>query len=232
MDSLAEPALAQSVEESHIGTVAEAPFNNKTHANVMFTTSDNVDFYLLRGILAIASPFSEGMFLLPQQGDDSTTSRCLLECIRISEGSHTFDSLMRLCYSATDLNIATAPCLRNVLEAAMEYEMQEATDIVKTYLRKLANSELLQTFVVACHVGLEEDAALVAAVWKKNSMSFPESHQDFKSMRTGASYIPDTVIIPAFLLWYDSASLYVHSFRFVPCYSTQRLRITKDYIST
>ncbi|KAI0698249.1 hypothetical protein BC835DRAFT_1466668 [Cytidiella melzeri] len=61
--------------------IAGDPFNLPT-ADVVFRTSDHVDFHVHKLILSIASPFFTGMFSLPQP---SSTLSINIEAIPITK---------------------------------------------------------------------------------------------------------------------------------------------------
>lgn len=94
-------------------SLAEAPFDDKPLADLVIVTSDNVEFYLLKGILMVASPFFRDMFSLVQPAKEHVSVE--LDRVPISENKETFDTLIRLCYPVDDPVITDTPLLEKVL---------------------------------------------------------------------------------------------------------------------
>lgn len=145
--------------------IARAPSNENKLADIIVTSADNVDFYLVRAILIIASSFFEDMFSLAQPV--SMESGGGLESIQISEDSETFDCLMRLCYPVKDPALSNLGLVERVLAGAIKYQMNEATDLVKLALRPFIMDKPLQVYAIACRQQADEEALLAAQQWKK-----------------------------------------------------------------
>ncbi|EKM61808.1 uncharacterized protein PHACADRAFT_80111, partial [Phanerochaete carnosa HHB-10118-sp] len=127
--------------------------------DIIISTFDHVNFYLVKVILIIALPFFEDMFSLAQPPKEVSTE---LDHIDVSEDCITFETLMRLCYPVSQLKITDWTLLEKVLEAAMTYQMEVAADLLKVTLRDFITQKPLQSFAVACRLQLEEEAVLVA----------------------------------------------------------------------
>ena len=78
-------------------TIAEAPFDEDSVDSVVLRTSDLVDFYVVKAVLGLASPFFKDMFSLAQPHTDPSLLAAK-EPIVISETSDAIDCLFRLCY--------------------------------------------------------------------------------------------------------------------------------------
>lgn len=117
-------------EEMPVSRQAEEPFN-KRNAEVVLRTSDKVDFYVWRGILAAASPFFDDMFALPQVGSKRKRREAgeVFEdgkpVISVTETSKTLRSLLLFCYPHNDPVMMEEVDICNVLEAARKYDMEE-----------------------------------------------------------------------------------------------------------
>ncbi|KAI8982744.1 hypothetical protein BD414DRAFT_442764 [Trametes punicea] len=139
---------------------AAYPFN-KAAADAILRTSDNVDFWVRRSILAEASCIFEDMLSIPQPppgalNDDDIKDG--LPVIRLTEDSQTLDKLLRLCYPIDDPEFTTLDELRPVLEAAMKYMMEEAISLLRNRLVKLGQSQPLRAFAIACALDLTQEA--------------------------------------------------------------------------
>ena len=94
---MADPSLSTGQSR---GSVAKKPFDIRT-ADIIIRTSDNVDFYVYKAILAIASPFFDDMFSLAQTAA-TPTDNVTQDPVVVSEDSDTMDCLLRLCYPTDD----------------------------------------------------------------------------------------------------------------------------------
>jgi len=68
---------------------APSPFD-RTNADVILHTSDDVEFRVHRIILSMASSFFDTMFSLPQSGSSSD-----LQSVDVTEDSRTMETLLR-----------------------------------------------------------------------------------------------------------------------------------------
>lgn len=169
-------------------TVAKPPFDIRS-ADTLIRTSDNVDFYLYRAVLILASPFFMDMFSMAQPGarTDTTVVPDNQNPIPIAETSQTFDRLMRLCYPVDDPIIDDLSLLENVLEAAIKYQMSEAMKLSQNMLRKFVQTHPLDVFAISCKLHVEEEARHAAEVWKAAS-SFDGPTNQFERTLVGASF--------------------------------------------
>lgn len=184
-----------SMQESASLSVANTPFNKKHLADVIIRASDGVDFYVLKGVLMLASPFFESMFSLAQPLPEHSTPS--FERIPVAEASDILDPLLRLCYPVDDPAMESLPLTEKVLEAAIKYEMIEATKILKTALRGFVKHQPLPVFAAACRLRLEDEATLAAAEWKTRCARYRDEEREFTSTLSGASYVPEMGDIPA-----------------------------------
>ncbi|KAH8093151.1 hypothetical protein BXZ70DRAFT_993107, partial [Cristinia sonorae] len=149
-------------------TKAAAPFNGH-RADVILRTTDNVDFHAHMNMLCVASPFFDQMFSLPQPpviAQDGTSSP--VPTIPLSEDSQTMDHLLRLCYPvAKPQPLKKLELVAKVLVAAMKYEFEEATVLMKTSFHSLIKSSPLEAYAISCRLKLEKEASLSAKAWKE-----------------------------------------------------------------
>jgi hypothetical protein len=146
---------------------AKAPFNN-AKADIILCSSDNVYFRVFRCILALASPFFEAMFDLPQprrnhHGDEMFDG---LDVIQVSENSRTLDMLLKFCYPAAvkDPGLEDMDDVEQVLEAAMKYGMEDVEERVRKAMvaPSLLESNPLRILAIACRFGLKSEARIAA----------------------------------------------------------------------
>ncbi|OBZ73994.1 hypothetical protein A0H81_06318 [Grifola frondosa] len=120
------------------------PFT-KPNADVIFTSSDGVQFRAHKIILSEASSFFDGR-----------------SCIPVTETSTVLENLLRLCYPIDDPLLVDIESVRATLEAAMKYDMQEAIKLTKTRLINFIHTAPLRVYAIACRL-LLEDVALASA---------------------------------------------------------------------
>lgn len=177
-----------SISSQKSKRTAKTPFNDNELADIIVTSSDNVDFYLVRAILIVASPFFKDMFSLAQQA--TAESDRGLDSIQITENSETSDCLMRLCYPVKDPTMSGLVLVERVLESAIKYQMTEAIDLVKSTLRPFITEKPLQVYAIACRQQADEEALLSAQQWKKVA-TFDDLDAQFAATTPGKSYIPE-----------------------------------------
>ncbi|THH30255.1 hypothetical protein EUX98_g3940 [Antrodiella citrinella] len=163
-------------------TLAQAPFDGSNlKADIVLRTSDDVHFCSHKIILYFASSFFEQMFTLPppesppspsaQDPDLAdvlvTSDGVHLHIIPVSEDSQTIDHLLRLLYPIHEPpRLTELSVVDKCLEAAMKYEMDKATALLKASLTSLVHSSPLEVYSIACRLHLEVEAKLAAQTWR------------------------------------------------------------------
>ncbi|KAF8448900.1 hypothetical protein L210DRAFT_3523410 [Boletus edulis BED1] len=146
---------------------ASAPFNSNK-ADIVLRSSDDMYFRVYRCLLALASPFFDSMFDLPQPQAHSPHEEMYhgLEVIPVTENSRVLDMLLRFCYPASvdKLHPEKAADIERVLEAAVKYGMEEVEERVRRSLLEpsILEKEPLQVFAVAYRFRCEPEARAAA----------------------------------------------------------------------
>ncbi|KAG8221050.1 hypothetical protein J3R82DRAFT_2560 [Butyriboletus roseoflavus] len=146
---------------------AAAPFNSN-RADIVLRSSDDVYFRVYRCLLALASPFFDSMFDLPQPQARSAHEEMHngLEVIPVTENSRVLDMLLRFCYPATidDHRLENAVDVEGVLEAAIKYGMEEVERSVRRTLLEpsILEKETLHVFAIAYRFRYEAEAGAAA----------------------------------------------------------------------
>ncbi|KAF8986376.1 hypothetical protein BDQ17DRAFT_1315427 [Cyathus striatus] len=177
--------------------IAAAPFNNENGADLIIRSSDNVQFYVHKLILSLASSFFRDMFSLPQnEGGDCSGSLSTLE---MSETSSTVDSILRLCYPVNDpaaineLVQAVGP-----LQAAIKYQMDEAINIMTERFKRFIPLYPVAVYGLACSPAVRSEilAGLAARTWMNVRYSWSSSlgTRDWKDTAAGETYANSTYI--------------------------------------
>ncbi|KAH9948088.1 hypothetical protein B0H21DRAFT_890722 [Amylocystis lapponica] len=160
--------------ELPLPSVASAPFNNlKGNADIILRSSDLVDFFAYKVILAFVSPVFEDMFAIPQP-PSSVTAQDIhpesgLPIILLTENSATLDRLLRVCYPMENPVLSSVADVGEVLWVAQKYEMKEATTQLSRLLLGFSEVATYAMYGVACKYGLEDVAhAAALAYWRRN----------------------------------------------------------------
>ncbi|KAI0087576.1 hypothetical protein BDY19DRAFT_1058057 [Irpex rosettiformis] len=191
----------ESKPELHRGTAetATAPFNLSS-ADVVFLTTDNVEYRLHKNILSIASPFFNDMFTLVQPSQGITRDNATDERIPVTEDSETFDDLMRLLYPVADPPLTDRHRVEQMLEAALKYQLQEATDILRAAWRLFIPLCPLGIFASACRLRLNEEAGMAAKQCKDDILASSSTNSwefTFKCTINGAINTEEMAYISA-----------------------------------
>jgi len=156
-------ASENTPSESRI--TASAPFN-KSSADVVLCTSDEVEFHVHAQILCMSSDVFESMLSIPQPNVSDPRdlhSQTGLPLVHVSEDSETLDRLLRLCYPVADPKLFSLDDIKPVLAAAVKYQMEEAMALMKDKVKSLCMDSPLPVYVVACELDLEDLAHQAAA---------------------------------------------------------------------
>jgi hypothetical protein len=100
----------------------------------------STSFRVHRCLLAIASPFFQTMFELPQPASSMNKGAIDLPVVDMVEDQHTLDALLRLIYPVARPQFATVDALVPVLAAAVKYEVSSAIEDLRA---RLVSSALL-----------------------------------------------------------------------------------------
>ncbi|OJT03117.1 hypothetical protein TRAPUB_6305 [Trametes pubescens] len=139
---------------------AAHPFD-KPSADIILRSSDLVDFRVYSQILIAASPFFEGLFLVPQPPDEEQPRNYGLPIIEVSEDSETLDYLLRLCYPVKKPQVVALEVIEPILRAAMKYEMELAdTLLTKILVDNLAYQYPLEVWAIGCRLRREDIASV------------------------------------------------------------------------
>ncbi|TFK48561.1 hypothetical protein OE88DRAFT_1664459 [Heliocybe sulcata] len=148
---------------------AGTPFNHES-ADVILRSTDNVDFRVHKGILAIASPFFSDMFALgkgagePAKPVSSEDSDGLEVIPMMAEDSEVLDKLLRFSYPVSPPALHTLDELKPVLTAALKYQFELAVECLRSTLvsSTFLSKEPLRVFAIARQHGLDKETSVVA----------------------------------------------------------------------
>lgn len=150
------------------------PFNDDD-ADLIVRSSDGVNFYLHRIILAKASPVFRDMFLLPAPpeptvdqavGTRGATPDYIdgMFVVRVTEDERTMNKLLHPIYPIHPTYTLLLEDVARLLEASRKYQLDGATGRLKVTLMTFVESQPLRVFVVAYLMEFEEEARTAARV--------------------------------------------------------------------
>ncbi|KAJ7673882.1 hypothetical protein DFH06DRAFT_1123544 [Mycena polygramma] len=141
------------------------PFNNSPVADAILRSRDGADFYILRGILSLLSPFFATMFRLPQP--EATQD---IPVVDMGEDAATLNKILRFIYPGTEPIVESIDDLRIIIELVIaKYDMQCEVPKVKRYLKGYCSTHYLGVYTLASTYGWK-DIAIAAA---KKSLKHP-----------------------------------------------------------
>lgn len=149
---------------------------------VILRSSDNVDFFVLKPVLAKVSVVFKDMFALPDAPPEvppleGNNQRHGLPLIELTEDSSTLHIILRLCYPVENPNLSNLEDIRRFLEARRKYMIEAFDDTIKDALFRVAESRSFSVFALASRYGLG-DVANEAA---KRLLSLPSTSYSDKS---------------------------------------------------
>lgn len=142
-------------------TTAQHPFDDEG-GDVVIRSADNVDFFVHKLVLSLASPFFHDMFSLPHTPEGATLEGRPI--IAITEDSTTADLLFRLIYPIEDPRLDTLDTIQVVMEAGRKYIVDAALRRGTRAMmrREFLEREPMRVFATAYRYGLEEETRAAA----------------------------------------------------------------------
>ncbi|PBK76258.1 hypothetical protein ARMSODRAFT_1011523 [Armillaria solidipes] len=167
--------------EVSITTTADAPFNDPTDCvDLVIRTVDNVDFFVLSGLLSLKSPSS--FFRQVLQGGHHTEERDSFPILEVKEDGETFRIILLLCYPYAPPKIKSVEQLVAVGKALDKYCMAHAWKrFVQTVITSsLIKEQALRIFARAVANGWKELGEAAA----KNTLNIPlDSEVELEDLR-------------------------------------------------
>ncbi|TBU33729.1 hypothetical protein BD311DRAFT_391309 [Dichomitus squalens] len=148
------------------------PLFDDADADIIFRSSDDVDFRVYKVILAKASSVFRTMLDLPQPPSSNPNSTDESHVVKLTEDAKTLQHVFRLCYPTEHPNITPFADIHAVLEAARKYEIKCITTNLRWSLARITPKGPLRMYAVAYMLQLE-DVARDAA---KELLLVPQFH--------------------------------------------------------
>ncbi|KAL7280736.1 hypothetical protein ACG7TL_005678 [Trametes sanguinea] len=177
------PSLASTPSRTR---KAGHPFDRED-ADLIIRSSDQVDFYVHRLVLSLASPVFATMFTLPQPPDRNPPQ----PVVEVREDSKTLDLFLRICYPVPDPSLESLDGLKALMTAALKYEASAVVVAVRRALdsgRRPVESDPLRVFAIACLFGLEEQAKAAAVTAAYKNLVVARSCVELDEISAGSYY--------------------------------------------
>ncbi|EIM83862.1 uncharacterized protein STEHIDRAFT_100880 [Stereum hirsutum FP-91666 SS1] len=154
---------------------ANFPFDNHD-ADIILHTSDFVDFYVYKIILAHASPFFRTMFSLPgpqtptvfesgiKEVDDDPPAeqRFGIPIILLTEDSETLEALLRAVYPGLQPKIDDLDDVARLLQVSEKYEIEAFHPMARFILKEQVEEHPIHAYSIACRFGFNDVASCAA----------------------------------------------------------------------
>lgn len=143
---------------------APSPFDNPS-ADLIIRSSDAVDFFVPKVLMALASPVFEDMFIVAQpapNGQGTHTAPAPAPVVDVTEDSRTLDRLLRFVYPMARPALASLDEALAVAAAAAKYMVDYAAADALAQFAALAEAHALRAYALAC-TRRNEDAVRAAA---------------------------------------------------------------------
>ncbi|KAJ3476031.1 hypothetical protein NLI96_g11439 [Meripilus lineatus] len=158
--------------DSPCQTEISHPFHNTTSADVILRSVDDVDFYVHKHILSMASGFFRDLFSLEQNTQDDSSSKGPPSVISVTENSDVIEGILRLCYPVDEPEMTDISKVVDIFGAAHKYDIRTVQNRLRVPLRSFIDKSPFRVFAHACSYKLEDTAREAAEAWR----SSPESH--------------------------------------------------------
>jgi hypothetical protein len=162
MSRAPSPAPASPAEANHD---AGPPFHDIVPGfTVVLRSSDDVDFFVFKSILAKVSVVFRDMFDLPNAAPEvssplvSDNQRHGLPVIQVTETSRTLNIILRLCYPVENPDLYNLEDIRLFLEARRKYMIEAFDQTIKDALAQIAESQPFAVYALASRYALEDVA--------------------------------------------------------------------------
>ena len=146
-------------------------------ADVVLFTADSIEgtteFHVHKSILAVASPFFEDMFSLPQDlhmsPGPTTTLKQLptpLPVIPLPEPADVLDTILQFIYPGPVPHVASFDELTVLLGVAIKYDIVTLIDALRALLvsPRFVTTDPIRAYAIACRFDLDEEAR-IASGW-------------------------------------------------------------------
>ena len=171
-----------SIQEADIPTrAASSPFD-RDDADLIIRTSDGIDFCVHTPVISVASPVLNGIISIRMGVITDPDGR---QVLRLPEKSDTIEPLLKLCYPVPRPPLRSLRQIRDVLNAATNYDIRVIGEMLEARLVTYAEQFPLQVYAIACRNNLET-AARTAAEYAVRKPFWETYHRDIEYITAGA----------------------------------------------
>ena len=149
---------------------SRAPFDDED-ADIIFRSSDGVDFRVYKVIVSKLSPMLRDMLAVPPPPDVEGPP-----IVDVTEDARTLEHIFRLCCPVEHPDISTVEDFFAVLQAARKYEMTAVTANMRLIIKRFLPREPLRIYAIAYMFRMEDVAREAAALLRDDpTFHIPDS---------------------------------------------------------
>ena len=163
--------------------LAKEPFSSNPLADIIIRTSNNVNFFVVKAILSLASPVFADMFTLPHTptadrapsppNSSSTPTSSVkqqIPVVAVTEDDQIIDIILRVCYPVPNPKFDLQNAMK-VLEVGRKYQMEKIITYGRKAIARFVDQHLITVYGLACMFSLKEEAELAAKASRRFSMT-------------------------------------------------------------
>ncbi|KAK0466003.1 uncharacterized protein EV420DRAFT_1261524 [Desarmillaria tabescens] len=171
-------------------TTADSPFNDPTDCvDLVIRTSDNVDFFVLSGLLSLKSPSSFFRHVL--KNSQHTDEKDGFPVLQVEEDSDTFRTILLFCYPNVAPQIKSIDQIVGVKKALDKYCMDHAMEqfIQTVTASPVMKAQALQIFALAVVNGWKVLGEVAAKSTLASPLSDPEAELEDLNYINAMQYV-------------------------------------------
>ena len=159
---------------------------NVPDASIIVRSSDQVNFWVHKSVLAMSSPFFQDMLSLPQPPDDETVDG--LPIVQLSEDAGLLNCLFSLLYPISPVIPSSYEQVFALLAACQKYDMVSIQSHIRaevnrgTYPAPVA-AEALSAYAIASSMGLVLEADNAARLTVGQPLTFESLGEGLRSFK-------------------------------------------------
>ena len=136
------------------------------------------DFRVHKFILSLASSVFKDMFTFPQPPGQTQIGQCDIPIIDIPDSPQTLDTILRFIYPGVELpKFIDLLTLSDLLAVTDKYNIVSMRPVLRDRLSSFSETQPSSVYIIACRLGLLEEAKAAARITTPDSIIVPEGHE-------------------------------------------------------
>lgn len=146
-ETLCRPMMTETSVSGEFHAVSEPPFN-RNDADIIFRSSDGMEFRLHKQTLIMSSHILEKM-VRESESASAEKPPSTIQTLEIPEQSAVLDLLFRYCYPVVDPKPKTLETVRDVIDAATKYAIPAALEPLTDHLLTYLADQPVRVYIIA-----------------------------------------------------------------------------------